>query len=337
MTWSPPTQMRCVVAPDPGGPEAAVIVRRPIPRPHPGEVLVRVLASSVSRPDTLQRQGLYPPPPGASDVLGLELAGEVAEVGDGVDGWSVGDPVCALTIGGNADYAVVPAEHLLPVPRGLTMLDAASLPENLCTAWDAIVRRGPVRDGETVLVHAGSSGLGSMAIQLARALGASVATTAGSEAKVDFCRQLGADLAINYREDDFLPAVKAWTGDRGVDFIVDLVGVDYMERNLQALALDGRLSVLASLSSEWVAPVDLRVMLRRRITIKAATLKARSMDEKAEIVQGMRSDVWPLLESGAVKPALDSTYPLEQVAAAHARLESSRHMGKIVLDLTASA
>lgn len=337
MTQNLPSEMRCVVAPDPGGPEAAVVVRRPVPRPGNGEVLVRVLASSVSRPDTIQRRGLYPPPPGAPDVLGLELAGEIAELGAGVDGWHVGDRVCALTIGGNADFGVVPAAHMLPVPEGLTMLEAASLPENLCTAWDAIVRRGAVRDGQTVLVHGGSSGLGSMALQLVRALGATAAATAGSDAKVEFCREMGAELAINYRDEDFLTAVMNWTDDRGVDFIVDLVGTDYMRRNLQALALDGQLSVLATLSSESVAPVDLRVMLRRRLTIRAATLKARSVAEKAEVIAGLRSDVWPLLESDAMRPAIDSAFPLEQVAAAHARLESSRHMGKIVLDLTASA
>lgn len=334
MTNSLPSEMRCVVAPDPGGPEAAVVTRRPVPHAGVGEVLIRVHASSVSRPDTIQRQGLYPPPPGAPDVLGLELAGEVVQLGEGVENWRIGDRVCALTIGGNADYCVVPAAHLLPVPDGLTMLEAASLPENLCTAWDAIVRRGPVHSGETVLVHGGSSGLGSMAIQLARALGASVAATAGSETKIEFCRQLGAELAINYRDVDFLDAVMTWTEGRGVDFIVDLVGVDYMQRNLQALALEGRLSVLATLAEDPIAPVDLRIMLRRRLTIKAATLKARSVDEKAAVINGLRTDVWPLFVSGAIKPALDSVFPLEAVAAAHARLESSQHMGKIVLDLT---
>ncbi|WP_086709051.1 NAD(P)H-quinone oxidoreductase [Streptomyces antimycoticus] len=335
MTTSLPTEMRCVIAPDPGGPEAAVIAHRPVPRPRAGEVLVRVRASSVSRPDTIQRQGLYPPPPGAPDVLGLELAGEIAGLGADVEDWQVGDQVCALTIGGNADFCVVPAALLLPVPDGLTMLEAASLPENLCTAWDAIVRRGHVRGDETVLVHGGSSGLGSMAIQLATALGASVATTAGSEAKTAFCRELGADLAVNYHDVDFLEAVKEWTSGRGVDFIVDLVGADYMQRNLQALALDGRLSVLANLAEDSVAPVDLRVMLRRRLTIKAATLKARSVEQKAEVIRGLRTDVWPLFASGAMKPAIDSVFPLGEVAAAHAQLESSQHMGKIVLDLTA--
>jgi NADPH2:quinone reductase len=334
MSTTLPSSMRAVVASVPGGPEAAVVQERPVPKPAADQVLIRVHASSVSRPDTIQRQGLYPPPPGATDVLGLELAGVVAEVGSNVTSWSVGDAVCALTVGGNADYCVVPAVHVLPLPQGLTMLEGASLPENLCTGWDAIVRRGRVQAGENVLVHGGSSGLGSMSIQLVRALGGDVAATAGSDEKTEFCRSLGASLAINYREEDFLDSVLAWTADRGVDFIVDLVGADYMSRNLKALALNGRLSVLATLG-DAIADVDLRVMLRKRLTIQAATLKARSVPEKAEVIAGVLSDVWPHLESGAIKPAVDSVYELADVAAAHARLESSKHLGKIVLDLGA--
>lgn len=327
-----PEIMRSVVAPVPGGPEAAVIETRQLPRPSTGEVLVRVHASSVSRPDTIQRQGIYPPPPGASDALGLELAGTIIELGDRVQGWSVGDTVCALTVGGNADYCVVPAVHLLPIPDGMSMVEAASLPENLCTAWDSLVRRGKVVAGERILVHGGSSGLGSMAIQLGRALGATVAATAGTDEKTAFCRRIGASLAVNYRTEDFASEVLSWSGDRGVDFIVDLVGADYMSRNLQTLALDGRLSVLATLG-DAIAAVDLRVMLRRRLTIQAATLKARTLEQKAEVIAGVRKDVWPHLESGAMVPAVDSVYDITDVSEAHARLESSQHLGKIVLDL----
>ncbi|MBY4108313.1 NAD(P)H-quinone oxidoreductase [Rhodococcus fascians] len=333
MTPAPlPETMRSVVAPIPGGPESAVIESRPRPRPASGEVLVRVHASSVSRPDTIQRQGTYPPPPGASDALGLEFAGTVVEIADDVEGWSVGDEVCALTIGGNADFCVVSALHLLPIPQGLNMIEAASLPENLCTAWDSLVRRGKVVGGEKILVHGGSSGLGSMAIQLGRALGASVAATAGTDEKTEFCRHLGAELAVNYRTEDFVQKVLTWSDNGGVDFIADLVGADYMARNLQSLALDGRLSVLATLG-DAVAEVDLRVLLKRRLTISAATLKARTLHQKAEVIAGVRRDVWPLLESGKIVPAVDSVYDITAVAEAHARLESSQHMGKIVLDL----
>lgn len=325
-----PRTMRCIVAPTPGAPEALTLIERPLPLPGPNEVLVKVTAAGVSRPDTLQRKGLYPPPPGVTDVLGLEVAGEIAAVGASVSGWRTGEPVAALVAGGGyADYCTVPVPQLLPLPEGWSCVEAAALPENLCTVWDNLFTRGRLAAGESVLIHGGTSGIGSLAIQLARETGARVATTAGSEAKCALASRLGAELAINYRERPFAAAVHDWSA-RGVDVVLDIVGADYIGENLGVLALDGRLVVLANLG-DAPAAVDLWVLLRKRLTIIASSLRARTVEQKGAIVADLRARVWPLLAQRRIDPVVDQVYPLERAALAHARLEASAHLGKIVL------
>lgn len=328
-----PRAMKCVAAPMPGGPERAVLFDRDLPKPSAGEVLVRVAAAGVSRPDILQRQGLYPPPANATDILGLEVSGTIVALGAGVNGWSRGDRVCALVSGGGySEYCAVPQQQLLPVPDGISLLDAASLPENMCTVWDNLFTRGRLRAGEKVLVHGGTSGIGSTAIALANAFGAKVIATAGTDEKVDVCIRIGAHTAVNYRSFDFGPIVDYWTGGSGVDVVVDIVGSSYMQRNLDALALDGRLIVLAALG-ETDATVDLWQLLQRRLSVIASSMRARSVAQKGAIVAALREQVWPLLEQKKVVPLIDRVYPLERVAEAHARLESSGHIGKIVLQV----
>jgi NADPH2:quinone reductase len=315
----------------PGGPEVLVPVERPRPEPQSGEVLIKVEAAGVNRPDAMQRRGWYPPPPGASDIPGLEVAGTIAEVGPASGDWSAGDRVCALLAGGGyAEFCVAPAVQCLPTPRGFDSVTAAAIPETFFTVWTNVFDRGRLKAGEWILIHGGSSGIGTTAIQLARAFGARPLATAGSADKCAACEKLGAERAFNYREVDFVEGVREATGGRGVDVVLDIIGGDYVMRNIDALTTDGRL-VQIGLQGGSAAHVDLRALLTRRLTITASTLRARSAAEKGAIAEAVLDKVWPLLESGAVRPIVDSTFPLQSAADAHRLLESSRHIGKIVL------
>ena len=326
-----PETMRAVAAKNPGGPEVLQVEQRPTPQPSSGEILVRVHAAGVNRPDVIQREGHYPPPPGAPDTFGLEIAGRVAALGPDTGGFAVGDPVMALVPGGGyADYAVVAEANALPVPAGLSMIEAAAVPETYFTVWTNVFDRGGLKSGETILVHGGSSGIGTTAIQLAKAFGARVFVTAGSEEKCEACRRLGADLAINYRDADFVAAVKAATEGRGVELILDMVGGDYIDRNYQIAATEGRIVQIAFLKGGR-AQVDFRRLMVKRLHHTGSTLRPRSVAEKAQIARALRDNVLPLLAKGACRPVIDSTFPLEDVVRAHERMDSSLHVGKIVL------
>ena len=329
--------MICIAISHPGPPEVLIPVERPDPVPGPGDILIRVAAAGVNRPDVLQRQGFYPPPKGASDIPGLEVAGTVAAVGAAVDNWRPGDPVCALVAGGGyATHCVAPALQCLPIPVGLDALAAAALPETFFTVWSNVFERGRLAAGESVLFHGGSSGIGTTAIQLAAARGARVFATAGSDDKCRVCESLGAAHAINYRTTDFVEAIRQYTSDRGVDLILDIVGGSYLRRNLEALAVDGRLVQIGLMSGEPHGAVDLRRVLGRRLTITGSTLRPRPVEEKGAIGRALRDEVWPLLELGRIRPVIDRTFPLAQAAAAHRLMESSQHVGKIVLDVAGS-
>jgi putative PIG3 family NAD(P)H quinone oxidoreductase len=294
-------------------------------------VLIRVAAAGVNRPDVMQRRGLYPPPPGASDLPGLEVAGIVESLGDGVTEWRIADRVCALVSGGGyATLCVAPAPQCLPVPAGMDLVTAAAIPETFFTVWTNVFDRGRLRSGETALFHGGSSGIGTTAIQLASARGARVLATAGSDEKCRACEQLGAERAINYRTEDFVDVVKQLTKGRGVDLILDIVGGDYIPRDLASLAVEGRLVVIGFMGGD-TATIDFRRVLGRRLTITGSTLRPRTVEEKGEIAAALRKEVWPLLESGRVKPLIYRTFPLGDAAAAHRLMESSEHVGKIVL------
>jgi len=324
--------VRCVEIVQPGGPDVLRLVERPDPVPGPGEVLVEVAAAGVNRPDVLQRLGSYPPPPGASDLPGLEVAGHVASVGPGVTTLRPGDAVCGLVSGGGyASRCVVPVPQCLPVPAGLDLVAAAAMPETFFTVWTNVFERGGLKAGETALFHGGTSGIGTTAIQLAVARGARALATAGSEEKCRACLTLGAVHAINYRTTDFVAAVHAQTGGRGVDLILDIMGGSYVPRNLAALAVDGRLVQIGLLEGEPVASVDLRRILGRRLTLTGSTLRARTVEEKGRIADALRREVWPLVAAGRVKPLVAATFPLAEAAAAHRLMESSAHVGKIVL------
>ena len=324
--------MRCVEIVQPGGPDVLRLTERPDPVPGPGEVLVDVAAAGVNRPDVLQRLGSYPPPPGASDLPGLEVAGHVASVGPGVTTWRLGDTVCGLVSGGGyASRCVVPVPQCLPVPAGLDLVAAAAMPETFFTVWTNVFERGGLRAGETALFHGGTSGIGTTAIQLAVARGARAFVTAGTDEKCRACVALGAEHAINYRTTDFVAAVQAHTGGRGVDVILDIMGGSYVPRNLAALAVDGRLVQIGLLEGEAMAPVDVRRILMRRLTFTGSTLRARSVEEKGRIADALRREVWPLVEAGRVKPILAARFPLAEAAAAHRLMESNAHVGKIVL------
>jgi putative PIG3 family NAD(P)H quinone oxidoreductase len=326
----PPATMRAIEIARPGGPEVLVPCTRPVPRPGPGEILIRVAFAGVNRPDALQRAGSYAPPKGASDLPGLECAGHVAEVGQGVTDWRVGDAVCALLPGGGyAEYAVTPAAHALPVPAGLSLRDAACLPETCFTVWTNVFLRGGLQAGERFLVHGGSSGIGTTAIQLAHAFGARVFATAGSEAKCIACTGLGAERAINYRTEDFGSILKA---EGGANLILDMVGGSYLPRNVKALADDGRLVQIAFLEGPKVELNFAEVMVRR-LTITGSTLRPQSDLAKARIAADLRDRVWPLVAAGRIAPVIDATYPLDHASEAHARIESSAHIGKIVLQI----
>jgi putative PIG3 family NAD(P)H quinone oxidoreductase len=314
-----------------GGPEVLVPVERPRPVPRAGEVLVKVAAAGVNRPDASQRRGGYPPPPGASDIPGLEVAGTIVELGPGTSRWQVGDTVCALVAGGGyAEYCAAPGPQCLPVPRGFDMISAAAVPETFFTVWSNVFERGRLKAGESLLVHGGSSGIGTTAIQLARARGAHVLTTAGSDEKCAACERLGAEHAINYRTTDFVSAVREHTGGRGVDVVLDMVGGEYVPRNIEVLALEGRLVQIALLGGA-AAHLNMTPLLTKRLTITGSTLRPRSVAEKGALASAIEAQLWPLLESGAVRPVIHATFPLSAAADAHRLLESSQHIGKIVL------
>ena len=326
-----PATMRYVAARAPGPPDVLAIAEGPLPIAKPGEVLIEVSHSGVNRPDCAQRAGTYPPPPDASPIIGLEVAGTVVACGEGVTSWHEGDQVCALTPGGGyAEYCTTPAAYSLPIPKGLTLLEAASLPENFFTVWNNLFDRARLGRGETVLIHGGSSGIGLTAIQLAKQYGATVITTVGSDDKAAFCRSLGADHAINYRAEDFVAEVAHIMGKRGVDVVLDMVGGDYIEKNLKCLALEGRLVMIAFLRGGRVE-IDWRPIMMKRLTVTGSTLRASPQQRKAEIANSLREKVWPLLERGAVKPVVHRVFPLAEAAAAHALMESSQHIGKIML------
>jgi NADPH2:quinone reductase len=324
--------MMSVVAVDhPGRPEMLHTAQRPTPTPREGEILVAVEAAGVNRPDVLQRQGLYPPPAGAPDILGLEVAGEVAALGPGTSRFAIGDRVLALVPGGGyAQYCLAHESNALPIPPGLSMIEAGAIPETFFTVWTNVFDRGALKPGETLLVHGGSSGIGTTAIMLAKALGAKVIATAGSIAKTNACLELGADFAIDYRTEDFVAATQAATGGHGADVILDMVGGDYVPRNYAAAALGGRIVQIAFLNG-YKTTLDLRPLMVKRLVHTGSTLRPRSAAEKAVIAEALEAHVWPLLAAGRCKPVIDSTYPFQEAAKAHARMESSAHIGKIVL------
>ncbi|MFV0245164.1 MAG: NAD(P)H-quinone oxidoreductase [Qingshengfaniella sp.] len=323
-----PTVMRAVHIPIPGGPEALRLTERPVPRPGAGQIVIRVAYAGVNRPDIMQRQGLYDPPPGASDLPGLEASGTVAAIGPGVTRWQPGDRVCALLPGGGyADYVETPAEHALPVPAPLGLKEAACLPENAFTVWTNVFMRGGLQAGQRFLVHGGTSGIGTTAIQIAVALGARVFATAGSAEKCAVCERLGAERAINYQDEDFVPILKAVGG---ADVILDMVGGGYIARNLDALATEGRLVQIA-FQTGALQEVDFSQIMMRRLTVTGSTLRPQSVLAKAEIARALEARVWPLIARGAYAPLMDRTFPLERAAEAHARLEAPAQFGKVVL------
>jgi putative PIG3 family NAD(P)H quinone oxidoreductase len=325
--------MRAITVTGAGGPEVLQVSQVPDAEAGPGEVLVRVAATAVNRADIMQREGHYPPPPGASDVIGLECSGTVEAVGEGVEGWAVGTPVCALLAGGGyAGLVAVPAGQVLPAPEGVDLVDAAALPEVTCTVWSNVFLTAGLRPGELLLVHGGSSGIGTMAIQLAREVGARVAVTAGSAEKLERCRELGAEVLVNYREDDFVEAVKAATDGRGADVVLDNMGAKYLARNVDVLAPNGRV-VTIGLQGGRKGELDLGKLLSKRAAVIATSLRARPVEEKAAIVAAVREHVWPLVAAGAVRPVVHTRMPLEQVADAHRLVEGSTHVGKVVLTL----
>jgi putative PIG3 family NAD(P)H quinone oxidoreductase len=316
-----------------GGPEVMRLAEGSVPRPGPGEVLVKLRGAGVNRPDVIQRMGLYPAPPGASPILGLEVSGTVVAQGAGVAEPALGAEICALVPGGGyAEYCVAPAPHCLPVPRPLSLLEAAGVPETSFTVWTNVFERGALKPGETFLVHGGTSGIGTTAIQLAHAFGARVLTTAGSDEKCAFCRKLGADEAINYRTQDFVTEVKRLTEGKGVNLILDMVGGSYLEKNLRSLAVEGRLVQIAFLQASKVE-FDFMPMMLKRLTLTGSTLRPRSIEQKAMIAAALREKVWPLLDAGSIKPIIHRIFPLGEVQAAHRLMESSQHIGKILLEI----
>ena len=326
-----PATMTAIGLPTPGGPEALVPVERPMPVPGAGEILVKVAAAGVNRPDVMQRKGLYPPPPGAPDIPGLEIAGEVVALGEGVTRWKLGDKVCALVSGGGyAQYCLADEGSALPVPAGLSMVEAAALPETFFTVWTNVFDLAGLKAGERFLVHGGTSGIGTTAIQLAKAFGATVFTTAGSPEKCDVCRQLGADVAIDYKAEDFVAVVKEKSGGKGVNVILDMVGGSYIARNYEAAAPLARLVQIAFMEGSKVQIDFMRLMLKR-LSHMGSTLRSRPKAEKAAIAASLVEKVWPLIAAGTVKPVMDQTFPLEKASEAHARMETSAHIGKIML------
>jgi NADPH2:quinone reductase len=328
-----PAEMTAVEITKPGPPEVLRPVRRATPIPGAGEVLIRVAAAGVNRPDLLQREGHYAPPPGASDIPGLEVAGTVVGVGPGVDDLAPGQHVCALVAGGGyAEYCAAPVPQCLPIPAGLSLVEAAALPETYFTVWHNVFERGRLTAGETILVHGGASGIGTTAIQLGRAFGARVFATAGSAEKCAACIRLGADRAIDYRREDFVAVIREATGGKGIDVILDMVGGDYIPRNLACLAVEGRLVQIAFLSGSK-QEIDILPLMMKRLTLTGSTLRPRTVAQKGAIADALRARVWPLLEAGTVAPVIHATFPLRRAAEAHRLMESSAHIGKIVLDI----
>jgi len=326
-----PLQMTAIEITHPGGPEVLRAVQRPVPRPNHGEVLIRVDAAGVNRPDVLQRRGHYPPPPGASDIPGLEVAGTIVETGAAALRWQVNDRVCALVAGGGyAEYCVAPAAQCLPIPRNLDVVSAAAVPETFFTVWTNLFQRGALRAGERVLIHGGTSGIGTTAIQLAHVLGAIVYATAGSDDKCAACRRLGATVAINYRDSDFVDVIRRDTNGAGVDLILDIIGADYFNRNIECLAVDGRLVQIGLLGGSTTT-IDLGRVMRRRLTITGSTLRIRTVEEKGALARELETNVWPLLAAQRVAPVVDRTFPLTDASAAHQRMEDGQHIGKLVL------
>jgi putative PIG3 family NAD(P)H quinone oxidoreductase len=327
-----PAQMTVVGISKPGGPEVLVPETRPVPKPGPGEILVKVKAAGVNRPDVAQRSGSYPPPPGASDLPGLEIAGEVVALGEGATRHKLGDKVMSLVAGGGyAQYAIAQDAQAMAVPSALTMEEAGAIPETLMTVWHNVFERGALEPGETLLIHGGSSGIGTMAIQLAKAFGAKVIVTVGSQDKAEACLKLGADRAINYKTEDFVEAVKTATNGAGANVILDMVGGDYIDRNYEAAAVEGRIVQIAFLSGTPKATANFAKLMVKRLHHTGSTLRPRSSADKAKMVAAIEAKVMPLLREGRIKPLMDSTFPLEKAADAHRRMETSAHIGKIVL------
>lgn len=326
--------MRVVEISEPGGPEVLEPGTRPRPEPGEDEVLIEVAAAGINRPDVFQRKGLYPPPPGASDIPGLEVAGTVAGLGGGVKDWQIGDRLCALVAGGGyAEFATAPKQQCLPLPAGLSFVQGAAIPETFFTVWTNVFDRGRLRSGDSLLIHGGTSGIGTTAIQLASAMGSTVYATAGSDEKCEACKELGATVAVNYKEADFVQILKDETGGKGVDVILDMVAGDYVARNLSLAAVDGRIVIIAFLGGSQ-AQLDLRPLMVRRLTLTGSTLRPQSIAAKGAIAAALKERVWPLIEAGRVKPRIFQTFGLEQASEAHALMESSVHIGKIVLEVS---
>lgn len=331
MAQNVPEKMRAIDVKEPGGPEGLVVAEVDTPEPGAGEILIRVAAAGLNRADTLQSRGLYPPPPGASEILGLEVSGTVAAAGPGARTYKAGEEVCALLAGGGyAEYVAVHERQVLPVPDGVGLVEAASLPETYFTVWTNVFDRVHLRSGETFLVHGGSSGIGTTAILLASARGSRVFATAGTAEKCRACEELGADRAINYRDEDFVEIIKEQTEGAGVDVILDMVGADYVQKNIDALALEGR-CVNVAYQNGFEANVNFLPVLLKRLTLTGSTLRARSVEQKGAIADALRAEVWPLFGDGTLKPVVDSTYPLQEAGEAHRRMEASKHIGKILL------
>ena len=328
-----PETMNCIEIPEPGGPEALKTTSRSVPTPAPSEVLIRVEVAGINRPDCIQRQGKYAPPPGTTDIPGLEVSGEIVAVGVDIKNWSVGDKVAALVAGGGyAEYVAAPFQQCLPIPDGLSMIEAAALPETFFTVWTNVFERGALKKGETLMIHGGSSGIGTTAIQIASQMGARVITTTGSADKCQACADLGAERTVNYREEDFVEAAREFGDGKGVDVILDMVGGDYIAKNIKSLAPDGRLVQIAFLQGSKVDINFMSVMLKR-LTFTGSTLRPQSIERKGEIAAALIENVWPLISSGKIKPVIYKTFALNQVAEGHALMESSQHIGKIMLKI----
>jgi putative PIG3 family NAD(P)H quinone oxidoreductase len=329
-----PERMTAIAIKTPGGPEALVPEERPVPTPGQSDILVRVRAAGVNRPDVMQRQGKYSPPPGAPDIPGLEIAGEVAAIGANVKRWKVGDAVTALVPGGGyAEYALADETNALPVPKGFSFIEAAALPETFFTVWHNLMERGRLKSGESVLVHGGSSGIGTTAIMLAKAFDATVIITARSAEKCAVCKKLGADVAINYTTEDFVAKTKEATGGRGADLILDMVGGDYVDRNYDAAAVEGRIVQIAT-QEGFKVTLNLLKLMQKRLTHTGSTLRPRPVADKAAIARALEEKAWPLLSAGKIKPVIDSVYPLTKASEAHVRMDSSAHVGKIMLEVS---
>ena len=328
-----PENMTCIEITEPGGPDKLAVTTRPVPQAGKGEVLIKIAVAGINRPDCVQREGHYAPPPGITDIPGLELAGEVVALGDEASGYSVGDQVTALVGGGAyAEYVNAPVETVFPVPAGLTMTEAAALPETFMTVWANVFQRGHLAPGESLLVHGGTSGIGTTAIQIASRLGARVIATAGSDEKCQACLDLGAEKAVNYKEEDFTDIAREFGGGKGVDVILDMVGGDYIAKNIKAAAPDGRIVNIAYLRGSKVEINFMHVMLKR-LTLTGSTMRSLPLDRKAEIVRQLKTTVWPLIEAGQIKPVIDSVFPLSEAAQSHERMESNAHIGKIMLQV----